>query len=96
VIYLTGLLEMVGALGLLVPPLRRAAGLALFLLLLALFPANIYAAVHGVTFRGEPPTGIWIRGLIQLLFLIAVWWSAVARRTTAPDDSGAAGRRSPA
>jgi len=79
VIYLTGLLEIVGAVGLLMRSTRRPAGIGLLLLLLALFPANAYAAMQGVTFRGAPPSDIWLRGLIQAVFLFTVWWSTISR-----------------
>ncbi|MUM31210.1 DoxX family protein, partial [Mycolicibacterium sp. CBMA 361] len=41
---ITGLLELLGAAGLLFPPTRVAAAICLFLLMLAMFPANIYAS----------------------------------------------------
>src|ERR1700681_3770501 len=41
---ITGILELLGAAGLLYPPTRVAAALCLFLLMLVMFPANIYAA----------------------------------------------------
>ncbi|MDT0400071.1 DoxX family protein, partial [Streptomyces edwardsiae] len=40
----TGVLELAGAAGLLYPPTRVAAAVCLFLLMLAMFPANVYAA----------------------------------------------------
>ena len=40
----TGGLELAGALGLLYPPTRVAAAVCLFLLMLVMFPANVYAA----------------------------------------------------
>ena len=40
----TGVLELVGAAGLLYPPTRVTAAVCLFLLMLAMFPANVYAA----------------------------------------------------
>ena len=40
VIYLTGVFEIAGAVGLLIPRTRRLAGICLVLLLVALFPAN--------------------------------------------------------
>ncbi|MDT5337383.1 MAG: hypothetical protein QOD90_2888 [Mycobacterium sp.] len=40
----TGALELLGAAGLLNPPTRVAAAVCLFLLMLAMFPANVYAA----------------------------------------------------
>jgi uncharacterized membrane protein len=79
VIYLTGLLEIAGAVGLLMRRMRHLSGICLFLLLLALFPANVYAAMQGVQFRGAPPTDIWLRGVIQAVFLLTVWWSTIAR-----------------
>jgi uncharacterized membrane protein len=53
-IYLTGMLEISGAVGLLIPRFRKPAALCLVLLLIALFPANVYAALNGVTLRGRP------------------------------------------
>ncbi|BBX00406.1 hypothetical protein BST36_16520 [Mycolicibacterium moriokaense] len=41
---ITGVLELAGAAGLLYPPTRVAAAACLFLLMLAMFPANVYAA----------------------------------------------------
>jgi uncharacterized membrane protein len=40
----TGVLELLGAAGLLFPPTRMAAAICLFVLMLAMFPANVYAA----------------------------------------------------
>lgn len=41
---ITGVLELAGAAGLLYPPTRVAAAVCLFVLMLAMFPANVYAA----------------------------------------------------
>ena len=41
---ITGVLELIGAAGLLYPPTRAAAALCLFALMLVMFPANIYAS----------------------------------------------------
>lgn len=78
VIHMTGMLEIAGAVGLLMRSTQRLAGVCLFLLLLALFPANVYAAMHGIPFRGAPPTDIWLRGLVQVVLLLTVWWSTIA------------------
>ncbi|RFA16589.1 hypothetical protein B7R22_03715 [Subtercola boreus] len=43
-VYLTGLCEVAGGIGLLVPVLRLAAAVALAVFLVAVFPANAYAA----------------------------------------------------
>jgi uncharacterized membrane protein len=91
IIYLTGTLQIVGAVGLLVPRTRRLAGVCLVLLLLAMFPGNVYAAVNEVPFRGEAPTPLWLRTPIQLFFIGMVWWTAVRKslgRVGAPPTAG--------
>jgi uncharacterized membrane protein len=90
VIYLTGVLEIVGAIGLLIPQTRKLAGICLVLLLIALFPANVYAALNDIPLRGEAPTPLWIRGPMQLLFVGMVWWTSIkepaeSRQRTGPD-----------
>ena len=77
VIYLTGVLEIAGAIGLLIPRTRKLAGICLVLLLVALFPANVYAALNEIPLRGEAPTPLWLRGPIQLLFIGMVWWTSI-------------------
>ena len=41
---ITGVLELLGAVGLLYPPTRGAAAVSLFALMLVMFPANVYAS----------------------------------------------------
>jgi uncharacterized membrane protein len=84
-IYVTGVLEIAGGVGLLVPSTRRLAGVGLAMLLLAMFPANVFAALNGVPFRGEPPMSLWLRAPIQLAFVLGVWWSAIR---PVPQNSG--------
>ena len=50
-VYLTGVCEIAGGIGLLVPATRVAAVVALIVFLVAVFPANVYAAQHPETFR---------------------------------------------
>lgn len=73
---LTGILELAGALGLLVPPLIAPAALALSGLLIAMFPANIYAAVNNLTIGGRQATPLAIRLPLQLFWIGALWWIA--------------------
>ncbi len=47
-----------------------AGGLAL--LLVAMFPANVYAANHGVSVAGAPATALGLRLAIQVLFVVAL------------------------
>jgi uncharacterized membrane protein len=73
----TGICEILGAIGLLLPRTRRVAAIALILLLLALLPANIYAAQAGITLRGAPAPPIVPRVALQALFIGLLWWSGV-------------------
>jgi uncharacterized membrane protein len=71
---LTGLAELAGAVGLLTP-LARWAAYGLVLLLVAMFPANIYAARTGHTIGGRPHTRMTLRLPLQLLWIALLWWS---------------------
>ena len=76
----TGVCEILGAIGLLVPRTRRIAAMALIVFLLAVLPANIHAAQVGVTLRGAPATPIIPRVALQVLFIALLWWAGVRRR----------------
>jgi len=80
IIYLTGALQILGAIGLLIPRTRRLAGICLALLLVAMFPGNVYAAINEIPFRGEPPTPLWLRAPIQLFFIGMTLWTSVGKR----------------
>ena len=73
----TGICEILGAIGLLVPRTRRIAAVALIVFLLAVLPANVHAAQAGVTLRGAPATPIIPRVALQVLFIGLLWWSGV-------------------
>jgi uncharacterized membrane protein len=68
----TGLLELAGAAGLLVPATAQFAAVGLALLLLALFPANVRAAGAGITIGGRPATPLGPRTVLQVMFLAGV------------------------
>jgi len=77
-VYLTGALEAAGALGLLIPLLRRPAAWGLAGLLVALFPANVYAALSGVTLGGAAATPLWLRAPLQAFWLGVLWYTTLA------------------
>lgn len=76
VIQLTGLAEIAGGLGLLIPRLRRWAGLGLALYAVAVFPANLHHAFDAVHVPGLPDSW-WYHGprlLMQpVLVALALW-----------------------
>jgi uncharacterized membrane protein len=77
-VYVTGVLEFLGAIGLLLPQFRRLAGICLAIMLVGLFVANINAALKGVTLRGKPATGLWLRTPMQIFFICLLLWSTNA------------------
>jgi uncharacterized membrane protein len=77
-VYVTGVLEFFGALGLLLPQFRRLAGICLAIMLIGLFVANVNAALRGVTLRGKPVTNLWLRTPMQIFFVWLLWWSTKA------------------
>ena len=76
-VYFTGVCEIAGAIGLLLPNVRQAAGLALIVFFIVVFPANVKAARTGVGLGGKRPTPLWLRTSMQVLFIALTWWSAV-------------------
>ncbi len=76
VVTVTGALEMLGALGLLIPATRAAAAICLAALLVAMFPANVRAA-HGVDHPSAPTTPLPLRTALQVIFLTAAVFVAV-------------------
>ncbi len=73
VVLISGLAEIFGAFGLLVPFARKPAAWGLVLLLVAVFPANIHMALHHiqVTARPLPNYALWGRLFLQPLM---IWW----------------------
>ncbi len=76
-IYITGVLELLGAIGVWIPSLTRITGLCLILMLIGLLPANIYSAYHRVDFGGHSvgPAYLLVRVPFQIF---AIWWTYFA------------------
>lgn len=66
---ITGVLELLGAAGLLIPSTARYAAIGLTLLLFAMFPANLYAARTKGTLDGRPVMTAGPRTVLQMLFV---------------------------
>jgi uncharacterized membrane protein len=74
IVLITGILEIIGALGLIVPETRWLAGLCLILFLIAVFPANVHAAKTKSTLAGKPATPLGVRAPMQILFILLLVW----------------------
>jgi uncharacterized membrane protein len=74
-ILLTGVLELAGAIGLLLPAFTRTASVCLAVLMIAIFPANVYAANQTVGGLHMPsvPVRLAMQIIYILLLLIAGW-----------------------
>ena len=77
---ISGVLEILGAVGLLIPGTARWAAVCLAILLVALFPANVRAARQHLTILGRPVPGLFVRGIMQIIFVGALVLVAARRR----------------
>jgi len=72
-VYLTGIMEVVGGLGIIYPETRIMAGRFMALFLLAVYPANFYMWTNDIPFNGTKLTtnGHLVRLFVQFLLIIA-------------------------
>jgi uncharacterized membrane protein len=70
---ISGLAEILGGLGLLLPQTKRPAAIGLVLLLLAVFPANWHMATSPGLFPQIPQGLLWARLPLQLPL---IWWAS--------------------
>jgi uncharacterized membrane protein len=80
IVLVSGIAELLGGIGILIPQIRRKAGLGLLLLLIAIFPANIYMLALA---KGSHEPALWLVLLWLRLPLqpLLIWW--VFRATVA-------------
>ncbi|MGW9494914.1 DoxX family protein [Streptomyces prasinus] len=90
-VHVTGVLELLGAAGLVRARTRRAAGAGLAVLFVLMLPANVYAAVEDIPLDGDPATPLWFRIPEQVLFVSVALWAS----TTAGNARGSRGRTVP-
>lgn len=79
-VQLSGVFEILGGLGVLLPRTRRLAGYGLLALLAAVYPANIHMALHPEQFPDIPAAALYGRLPFQFLFAAAVWYGACSSR----------------
>ena len=75
-IYLSGVFEILGGIGLMFSKTKRAATAGLILLLLAVFPANVYVALENAQLGGFMNYAVyqWLRLPMQFVLIAWVWW----------------------
>lgn len=72
---LSGAFELLGAAGLAFGRTRRAAGIGLMLLIIAVFPANLHMALHPERFADLPRWVLYARLPLQFVLLGWAWWA---------------------
>jgi uncharacterized membrane protein len=74
-VLVSGVLELAGAVGMLLPAFTRPASFCLALMMIAIFPANVYAANQSVGGLHMPsvPIRLAMQVIYILLLLIAGW-----------------------
>ena len=95
-VLVSGVAEIAGGVGLLVPRLRRPAGWGLIALLAAVFPANVYMALAPGRFSdvGVPAWAWWARLPLQPALMTWIWAIALPRNRADGASSGHAQRNS--
>ncbi|WP_405606260.1 hypothetical protein [Polaribacter sp. Asnod1-A03] len=81
-VYITGILEILLAVGLIIPKLKVVTGWALIIFLLLMLPANIYASLHKInyqkgTFNGNDINYLWFRIPLQIFFIVWTYLSVI-------------------
>ena len=76
-VLVSGVFELLGAVGLLWPPTRRAAAWGLFALTLAVTPAHIYMLEQPGLFASVPYWALVLRLPLQVALLALIAWVAL-------------------
>ena len=96
-VLLTGLFELAGAVGLLLPPFTRVASACLAVLMIVIFPANVFAAgeIIGGLHMPSVPVRLAMQAVYILLLLIAGWGIPRRREKTADPSALRSGPNEP-
>lgn len=82
-VYISGVIEVILGVALLLPPVSRLAAWGLVALFIAVYPANINMAVNGIPIEGVPNTW-WFQAIrLPFQFVLIAW----AYWYTRPDDN---------
>jgi uncharacterized membrane protein len=100
-VYVSGVAEVLGGLGLILPATRRLAAWGLVALFIAIFPANVNMAIHHLPLGDKPVPAwvLWVRLPIQAVLVAWAWWytrrapAAVPGRPLLHREPAAAGPR---
>lgn len=82
VVYLTGVIEILAAIGLFIPTFRTMTAWLLIVFFILILPANVYGALKQIdyqkaTYDGNGLTYLWFRIPLQILFIVWTYLSAI-------------------
>ena len=83
-VYLSGVFEVMGGVGVLIPRFRALAGAGMVALLVAVYPANLYMAFNPELFPDIPVAALYVR--LALQFVAFYWAYSVTRPDPLPAD----------
>ena len=72
-IYLTGIFELLGAIGVWIPRLTRLTGLLLIIMLIGILPSNIYSAFQRVDFGGHQAGPLYLLVRVPFQMFVICW-----------------------
>ena len=78
--YISGILEIIGAIALLFSKTRRIAGYGLILILIMIFPVNIHMALYPENFPNCIPYIIYLRLTLNIILILWVYWAALRKK----------------
>lgn len=86
-VYVSGVFEVIGGIGMLIPNVRHYASWLLMALLIAVFPANIYMATDPQRFieMGIPLWALYFRLPLQFALILWVWWCGLTSAAQSPE-----------
>jgi len=74
IVYISGVFEILGALGILLPATRQWAGNGLLLLVICVTPANVHMWLNPELFPDVPEAFLSVRLGVQVALLSLIWW----------------------
>lgn len=88
-VYLSGVFEILGGIGLLIPGLSVTAAWCLIALFIGVFPANLYMTFHNIKIDGIPqsPTLYWLRLPLQAVLIGWAYWYTRNPQTQVGDST---------
>ena len=79
-VIISGVFELLGAIGILIPRTRVLAAYGLIALVIMVYPANINMALHPERYNEISPLLLYSRLPLQFVFIWFIWWAISPER----------------